>query len=409
MNVWTYWGCKSCGSIVSGKVRSCPNCGAPIPNDVKYMMPDDGRVAKAKAEGKVFDFGDIFEDENGIKSEAVSKGEERTAPNWECDYCGYQNFAEDEYCKGCGHPKDENTKDYFGNFVLKKGSDVPDKTPDEKTKNFGTLENEYNQNSGEINDKKTKRKNIFSLLWRKIKDFYKYNGEYFAVTCGFVLGIILVAVIFTPVKKTSTVTGFRWERAVEVEKFALCHDSGWSVPSGGTVTDKDYRIHHYDHVIDHYETKSRVVTEQVFDGYDTHYSDLGNGQASVSQTPRYRTETHTEYYQEPVYRDDPVYKWYYYYDIDRWIHEDWLKTSGSDHSPYWYETDIPEDVDSPIYDDLRLGERKETYKVLIKNSKGDTSSFEKSENEWASYEKGDKLTYWAFKFSDSPLSEITVE
>ena len=93
MNVWTYWECKSCGNIISGKTRSCPGCGSPIPNGAKYLMPDDEKVLKAKSEGKLFDSGEIFEDEKGIKSEVVSSSEERHSPNWCCPYCGYQNFS----------------------------------------------------------------------------------------------------------------------------------------------------------------------------------------------------------------------------------------------------------------------------------------------------------------------------
>ena len=43
-NVWTYWKCSCCESIIRGDNRVCPGCGTPIPNGVKYLMPDNSEV-----------------------------------------------------------------------------------------------------------------------------------------------------------------------------------------------------------------------------------------------------------------------------------------------------------------------------------------------------------------------------
>ena len=49
------------------------------------------------------------------------------------------------------------------------------------------------------------------------------------------------------------------------------------------------------------------------------------------------TETKTETYQEPVYRDEPIYETKYYYEIDKWLHKEYIKTSGNDKEPVWGE------------------------------------------------------------------------
>lgn len=224
--------------------------------------------------------------------------------------------------------------------------------------------------------KKTKY-SVFKKNWEFISENIK-------VATGVSLVLMFVAALlflFIPVNRTTTVTGFKWSRAIEVEEYTLCHESDWNIPVGGRETGRDYRIHHYDHVIDHYETKTRTVTEQVLVGYDTHYTDLGNGQASVSQTPKYETKTRIETYEEPVYRDDPVYRWYYFYDIDRWLHSDWLKTENYDQDPYWYDTDLPTNIDSPEYGDLKQSTRKETYTVLVVDDKRNSSSFERNQSD----------------------------
>ena len=45
---------------------------------------------------------------------------------------------------------------------------------------------------------------------------------------------------------------------------------------------------------------------------------MGNGyfEEETISTPVYETYYETEEYQEPIYRDEPVYAMKYYYDID---------------------------------------------------------------------------------------------
>jgi hypothetical protein len=62
----------------------------------------------------------------------------------------------------------------------------------------------------------------------------------------------------------------------------------------------------------------------------------------ISQRPVYRTETKTETYQEPVYRDEPIYATKYYYEIDIWQYAFSYNTSGNDKDPYWKEFELEE-------------------------------------------------------------------
>ena len=313
MNVYTYWECPYCTSIIRGDSRNCPNCGSPIPNGTKYMMPDDPRVIKAQRAGKILVGGKTHTDEKGIVSEVVSKEDERTAPNWQCGACGYYNFAEDTLCKGCGAPK--SSKTYFDDSeslgelsdLEQKVSDLEEDEPEEMsdTDDEGevlyessdlkiilpptraeklTIREEYVDEDGHIRDREKtftvnapvteesqkvepKKNGKVKGILKKLGDFFK---DHWKISIGVLVAAVLIPFLiwfFMPVERTATVTGFAWEQMINLEEFTLCHESDWSVPPGGRITSTAEEIHHYETVLDHYETKTRTVSEQVQDGY----------------------------------------------------------------------------------------------------------------------------------------------
>ena len=125
----------------------------------------------------------------------------------------------------------------------------------------------------------------------------------------------------------------------------------------------------YDHVLDHYETRERKIPEKVLDGYDveTEYKDLGNGYFDEieKKVPRYRTEYRIERYEEPVYRDIPVYKKKYYYSIMRWLYDRDETVSGKNNEPYYPKLTLS--------DLEREGSRKEEYRIVSGKRKYKTS------------------------------------
>ena len=209
--------------------------------------------------------------------------------------------------------------------------------------------------------------------------------------------------LFTPITRNAVIEGFTWERVIDIEEFTLCHEDDWSIPPGAKVTDEKQEIHHYDRVLDHYETKTRQVSHQEFDGYDTHYQDLGNGQARTIQTPRYKTVYTTETYQEPVYKSVPVYRTKYYYDIGRWKIVDNLTTMGNDKDPYWYITELPTNIDNPDYGDRKQGSRTESYIAIIRDESGKIQTKSYDYDEWKKLNINDKIQYKSFRFSYKPL------
>lgn len=156
-------------------------------------------------------------------------------------------------------------------------------------------------------------------------------------------------------------------------------------------------------MLDHYETKTKQVAHKELDGYTTTYKDLGNGQSKVVKTPKYKTVYKTETYKEPVYRQELVYRIKYYYDIGRWKDTSTLCTAGVDQQPFWKDTDIPESVANPKYDDRQLGDRHEEYSVRIKDAKNRNQMVSYKYEDWIKLEIGSKIKYKTFRFSQKPL------
>lgn len=400
--VYSYWKCPSCQNIIRGDCRECPSCGKPIPSDVKYKMPDDPEVISALAKGTILTSASAVTrnversiDEKGIISEIVPEELVSEKPNWNCIYCGYQNRFEDTTCQSCGAGKEEAETDYFGSKPVmseKNCNDYekrtgltyePDLPQEEPSETYDTVEPQ------------SLLQRILSFLRSNVKSIIQIG----AVLCT----VIFLVWLFIPITRTAKVEGFEWERSIAVEEYKLCHESGWSVPSGGKITSQKEEIHHYDKVLDHYETKTKRVSERVLDHYDTVYKDLGNGQAKAERKPVYKTVYHNEMYKEPVYRKVPVYKTKYYYDIGRWKDVSSLNTSGSDQSPYWHETDLPNSVTDPSYGERRQGGRSEAYSVIITDAKGDSHNVNYDYSEWTELKIGDEITYKTFRFSQKPL------
>ena len=420
MKVYTYWECPHCDSIVRGKKRDCPNCGAPIPNDTRYLMPDNPKVIQALRNGSVIIEGETHTDEKGIKSEIVPESDwrhEKSSPNWLCDSCGCQNFAKDDTCVGCGTPR--GTKTYFNPKGKPLRTDEPDDIYEDEPFEEDVLDDETDEDGSytyvepkheEIRPKQTERKSFdYDRFWRN------YGMNIFKgilVAIGAMALIFLLVWLFTPVTRTATVQGFRWERVIQTEEYKLCHESDWSVPANGRVTRESREIHHYDNVIDHYETKTKQVSERVCVGYDTSYRDNGDGTADVVRTPIYETQYHTETYQEPVYKKVPVYRTKYYYDIDKWVSASPLRTTGAGQEPYWPETDIPTSVFNPNYGDLRQSGRQEYYYVRLKDEDENIYEIALDFNRWSSLTVGNHLTYKSYRFTRQPAltgDDMTIE
>lgn len=387
------WDCKYCGTDkIRGSVYKCPNCGRQRDNDVTFYIDNPKNYISKEEEEKL-----------------------NKNPDWLCSFCDALNSDDNDKCYNCGASKADSEMNYFQNkekqaeaererlLEREKANASYDRNGRERTWDTDEeIENEVEK----LNKTDTPatynsvEEEIASLINEDYKDEYKaskkkyknqISRKFIGITAGILIAIMaIVGVVWLCLPKTQNVTvqSFKWERVLEIEEYKTVQESGWSVPDGGRVYDEKTEIRSYNKVLDHYETKTRTYTEQVIDHYEDYVSghrDLGNGRFEeiISQRPVYRTETKTETYQEPVYRQDPVYDTKYYYEIERWIHKEDLKTSGKDQNPIWKEYEYKEKE--------REGSKSEKYTVIVKTKKEKIKEYDLEYDEWITLKQGQKI------------------
>lgn len=199
--------------------------------------------------------------------------------------------------------------------------------------------------------------------------------------------VLSLVYLFVPKQVDFVLSSIQWTHSQNIEEYRTINESDWSLPSGGRLLFTQQEISGYEEVLDHYETRTREVSEQVLDGYDTVVTgtrDMGNGyfEEITSQVPRYRTEYHTETYEEPVYRSEPIYSTKYYYEIDKWVFDRTITSSGTDKNIQYKEYVLEENErDSTFIDEYEF--------TGIIEEKEYTISVDKST--WDKYDVGDSI------------------
>jgi hypothetical protein len=336
------WDCLYCGAQGNrGRDESCQNCGRSRPAETKFYLDDDEP---------------IVEDEELLK-------EAGAGPDWVCAFCGTSNGAERVTCRSCGAEPDADShqqavKEYAVGEVPTTGDMTVDERPPAPAESAASS-----------------NRNRIILI----------GLAAFAVLC---IGLAAAFLIFGGREASASVSGFEWQRTVDVEAFQTVQEEDWSVPAGGRIQSERQEIHHYDEILDHYETRQRQVQEQVQVGTESYVCgqrDLGNGffEDVQCERPVYETQSRTESYEEPIYRQEPVYQTLYVYDIDKWIVVRTDEASGNDHSPFWPRADLGVDE--------REGQQSELYVVMFNDEEGETHRWETTLAQWQAYEMGQQV------------------
>jgi hypothetical protein len=184
------------------------------------------------------------------------------------------------------------------------------------------------------------------------------------------------------------VTAKAWERSVQVEAYRTVTEEDWSVPAGGRQVRSYRAIRSYRQVLDHYETKTRQVSERVKTGTRTYtcgHVDKGNGyfEDRTCTEDEYDTRYHTETYQDPVYRQEPIYDTKYVYRIERWVPDTLLRESGDTTAPVWPRTVVD--------DTTREGEKKQSYKMTFRDGEQDVYTAEVPLDQFTGHRVGEHV------------------
>ena len=399
-----YWDCNYCGaSGIDGLTRTCPNCGKSRDKDTRFYMKK-GHVEYVKPVNN-------------------------NKPDWICKYCEQLNPASTNTCISCGASRDEENLDYFENHIKKNGKqdftisaeqvknsrngekmyaihegnktskyeDLHDSKPassmlqkedtlDSKTTNH--LNEKYSSIKTKSVELPTKnKKNKKNKKSKKHKNKFWTNPDFwkiFSLILVLLLAIGGLVYLLIPKVEDYTIAQTSWKYEIQIERYQTVDESDWFLPAGGRLKYTREEIHHYEQVLDHYDTEIVNVPHTIIKGYkdETTYSDNGNGTFTehTESVPVYGTEYTKEKRSVPVYRDEPVYRTKYYYEIDKWLYERSVITSENDKTPYWGEVSLGSDE--------RISNRITKYFADCINKKEETKTFSFSYDDWQVLEIG---------------------
>lgn len=351
-----FWDCAYCGTReIGGLQRKCPGCGRPRGDYVEFYLKDH-------SPDKAIDH-------------------QTYGPDWLCPYCETYNSAKYSECQSCGNYRSEEDKDYF-----KVISD-----------NIHKGEKEIKDSSEQNLDQK-QNKDKTNLL--KKLNFSKFKNKKLIIPISIILILLLVAIpIYNAIfYKNITVTEKVWKRTIEIESFETVNEEDWYLPSNARLNNQKQEIHHYISVFSHYESRTRQVPETVFDGYDTYTETINNRDGTfrieTRQVPKYKTIWKTEYYQEPIYVQKPVFQTKYYYEIEKWIHKRDIVTSGNENDKLiWGLVNLEHGIKKKLGNEIksigqeRESQRHEVYSIISEKGKSYSIEFDK----WIELEIGQNL------------------
>jgi hypothetical protein len=218
-----------------------------------------------------------------------------------------------------------------------------------------------------------------------------------------ILAVIVGVFVYLNGNKTSSdlkVSSVGWTRIINIEANKQYSESDWNLPDGAELVNQKQEIHHYDSVLDHYESREVQRSRQVVDHYETYYTYTDNGNGTFTEVPHerpvYTTEYYTETVQQPVYRQVPRYATKYYYNIWRWVTSRTASASGQDHDTRW--------PDPALGENEREGQRGETYRFSVENVKkaSDTAVYRVDETTWKGLNVGDLVHITAKRSGSDP-------
>ena len=311
---------------------------------------------------------------------------------WDCSSCGKKMIlGRYTHCPGCGKGRGQDVKFYVADPNDVVAADVPEKGPDwmcEYCQSYVPDSAKYCPNCGAERSGKTyfdvqedQAQQEAETVQRAAPKALGKRKLLFLILGALALFLIINQLI--PRHADARVTAKAWQRTIAVESYEWVTEDDWYLPQGATLKESRREIRDYEDVLDHYEQRSRQVPEQYISGYTTEYVDQGNGYFQSVQVPQYATRYRTEYYEEPIYRQEPIYGTKYYYDIQRWLYNRTLTSSGEADEPYW-----PQEALQPGTE--REGGRTEQYAIKCASEK-ETYTLQMTLGEWQSFRVGDRV------------------
>lgn len=333
------WDCNTCGyKGILGPETQCPNCGAARPKGVVFYQAAEKDIVQ--------------------NPEILKKA--KAGADWRCSYCGGHNKAWQKQCTTCGNQKSIQGGD--------NDLEVIDYTL-ANTPTSGETKKERVIHPEQQSTPPKRRK------WKR----WVFGG----------LGLFFVLILLLGYTRESTVqvASFEWERVISVEQNVEVIEEDWTLPQGGRLLSEFSAIHHYDKILEGYETRTRTVQEAVgTEEYVCGTRSLGNGYMEDKYCTRTIYESREETYEEPVYRKEAVYRTKYRYAIFRWQSASPISTSGDNQVPKWGNVQRIEENPK-----LRISKKEGTYTVIVQDKNEKIHKEQIPFEKWRTLEKGQTL------------------
>ncbi|MEO9531405.1 MAG: Ran-binding zinc finger domain-containing protein [Crocinitomicaceae bacterium] len=340
----------ACNHVNRGPALKCEKCGKHRPKDVVFYVPKNAPIIK----------------------DAHKIADATSGANWHCFHCNYHNKASSDICVHCDTPRDKEYEEWIG-----LGGDL-------KTKSYS---------GGQAPTGSQKK--AAAKEYVPVKQRFKKIALMAGISLVAILAIVFIYRQFFATENLKVeVTGYSWERQVEIEKSRTVREEAWNIPSGGKKIKSERRKSGTKQVYDHSEWDEEPIYEDVQVGtqqVECGTVDKGNGyfETQYCEEPIYESQqVGTERVEREVYRDEPVYDTWYTYEIDRWELDRSPIISGKDHHPKW--------PDYNLNNREREGQRTEKYVVNLKVIGGDSDHsalfYETNEGEWNSIMMGEQFT-----------------
>ncbi|MEZ4399039.1 MAG: hypothetical protein R3B06_03425 [Kofleriaceae bacterium] len=271
---------------------------------------------------------------------------------WTCSSCGHGNRGRDKACQGCGDPKDASER-----YEMPGATAAAATVTDPHLVRLATAGADWRCSfwrqrqrrldgtcatcGASVADAVVEAPPPAVVLtwWQRCKRWVKAHPVAAGLLAATVVAIVAVVGARAWANRTrtftSTVAAVRWDHAITVERYQVWAREGWrqDAPAAAfAVRSLGQRIHHYDEVLDGYDTE--YYTEQVACGEDCttepeHCSesctDNANGFATCTTTctgggqscsTRYCSEQRSR--QVPRYRKEPRYAEAVAYQVWDW-------------------------------------------------------------------------------------------
>lgn len=399
--IWGYWDCTYCDTKgIRGDNRICPNCQHRRDEHVRFYMKNTNDV--------------------------ISKAEDLTKftgkPDWECKYCGSYNRSDATACKVCGadklgdsrtyHQVVEEANDEVQHYStdgklgagVTQGSDIDNerlaREREERRREREKRDREFREQQ-ELRERRREEERAERERVERRQEMLIYGGVGLGILC--VIGLLLF--LFLPRNATLRVQSLPWERNIAIEESYIATEKDWSVPPGGTEISREWKWQKDVPVFDHVETYEDTEMRYEKVGSHTEYDYVNNGDGSFDKVSKQVDDwdyvAHKVQKTRDVYRDEPVYAWYYTYEIERWRVCRNIFTNGTNDEPYWGEYTLK--------DGERTGARTEKYGVYALNvakEKDGYKLYETTSSVWSQLNVNDEIEVKTVQSRITELIEI---